>query len=164
MSAWPGWSPEDTLVLPIEDTPPSRAVLIDQRRFEPKHELHITLVGKRLGAELRSTLGERLDAATRPAFEALDWTFQRRGEAALIQRRVDRSEDGAATVIEFVELPAMPHFHRWLGELLGRQLPVPPAHVTLYTHAKAKGIGIPTPRALKSMLRRRLDLAALRPA
>lgn len=162
MSAWPGWTAENTLILPLDEAPPSHVIDIDGRRFEPKQELHLTLVGRRLGAELRATLGERLEAATRPAFEALDWSCTRLGDGALVQRL--RGDDAPATVIEFVDLPAMAHFHRWLGELLGRQLPVPPPHVTLYTHGATRGIGIPTPRALKAMLRSRLDTGALAPA
>ena len=55
-----------------------------------------------------------------------------------------------ASVIELVEIPALDFYYRWLGDLLGRQLAVPPAHVTLYTHGKARGIGIPAARHLRS--------------
>lgn len=159
MTAWPGWTPENTLILPLDEAAPGTAVELDGDRFDPKSELHVTLVGTALGRELRATLGDRLDAATRPAFEALDWSLARTGEAALLRR-----PRGEASIIEFVELPAMAFFHRWLGELLGRQLPVPPPHVTLYTQGRDRGIGVPTPRALRTLLRSRLDLAALRPA
>lgn len=165
MTPWPGWSNEDTLILPLDDAPPPAAVDFHGRRFEPKRELHVTLVGTALGRELRAVLGGRRDAATRPAFEALDWSLARTGEGALIERTGERGRaTRVATVIEFVELPAMAHFHRWLGGLLGRELPVPPPHVTLYTHGDARGIGIPTPRALRAMARARIEVSALRPA
>ena len=167
MTAWPGWTAEDTLILPLEDTPPTQAVVIDGRRYEPKGELHVTLVGSTLGRELRDTLGSRLDAATRPAFEALDWSVARSGRGAVLAATgaLDAGGRGAVgSVVEFVDVPALAHFRRWLGELLGRQLPVPPAHVTLYTAGRARGIGIPTPAALRRMQRARIELAALRPA
>lgn len=156
MTAWPGWSDDATLVLPLDDAPPAAPLDVGGRRFAPKAELHLTLVGRTLGAELRRVLGDRLDAATRPAFEALDWSPVRTGEHRLIEKP-GRSDDGThgivASVIELVELPALGFYHRWLGELLGRQLPVPPAHVTLYTHGKAAGIGIPTAQRLRAWSR-----------
>lgn len=164
MAAWPGWSDEDTLVLPLQDAPPTAPVEIDGRLFAPKDELHVTLVGARLGAELHRLLGPRREAATRPAFEALDWSLQRTGRGVLIEkhgRRDDRRDGPIAAVAEFVEVPALAHYYRWLGSLLGRELPVPPAHVTLYTHGRARGIGLPTLRALRALRRADIDPGAL---
>lgn len=153
MSAWPGWSNENTLVLPVDEPPPDSALDVGGRRFDPRKSLHITLVGRALGAELRQSLGERLEIATRPAFEALDWTHERSGRRLVIERE-DTTDDGSrgtvASVVELVELPALAYYYRWLGELLGRELPVPPPHITLYTHGKAKGIGIPTRQSLRA--------------
>lgn len=164
MNAWPGWSPRDSLILPLEDAPPATPVDIDGRRFEAKHDLHVTVVGTALGAELRQAFGPRLDAATRPAFEALDWQVERGGPRMLVEKPV-RAESGRTTVasiIELVELPAMVHFHRWLGELLGRQLAAPAPHITLYTHGLSKGIGIPSKGTLRRLMPRRLHDADLR--
>lgn len=164
MTNWPGWTDQDTLILPLDDASPRTPVHIEGRRLEPKRELHVTLVGTALGRELRATLGDRLDAATRPAFESLDWSLDRTGHGALIEKTGPLDDGGRgsiASIIEFVELPAMAHFHRWLGELLGRQLPLPPPHVTLYTHGRAKGIGVPTSSALRAWRRSALDIGAL---
>lgn len=163
MTQWPGWSDENTLILPLDEAPPAKPLDVDGRRFEPKGELHVTLVGRALGAELRRALGARLDAATRPAFEALDWSHAFTGERRLIEApcAADDGKPGpVASIIELVELPAMPYFHRWLGELLGRQVAVPPPHVTLYTHGRAKGIGLATPRLLRAHTRRVLEPSA----
>ena len=153
MTMWPGWSNENTLVLPLDDAPPGAPLDVDGRRFEPKDELHVTLVGPKLGAELQRVLGARLDAATRPAFDALDWSVERSGERLLVEKP-GTTDDGArgtvASVIELVEILALDFYYRWLGDLLGRQLAVPPAHVTLYTHGKARGIGISAARHLRS--------------
>ena len=35
-----------------DDAPPGAPLDVDGRRFEPKDELHVTLVGPKLGAEL----------------------------------------------------------------------------------------------------------------
>jgi len=161
MTAWPGWSSDDTLVLPLDDAPPGTPCTLDGREFAPKQELHVTLVGRELGAALRAALGDRLDAATRPAFEALDWSLARGGPRVLIEkpRRGDDGTPGTvASVIELVELPALDFFYHWLGQLLGRELAVPPAHVTLYTHRKAGGIGIPNLRSLRAWSRGEVDV------
>jgi hypothetical protein len=62
----------------------------------------------------------------------------------------------AHSIIELIDLPAMAHLHRALGRLLGRQLPVPPAHVTLYTAGCAQGIGVSSPARLRAFAVRRL--------
>lgn len=163
MPAWPGWSDRHTLILPLGDAPPDAPLDLDGRRFEPKDELHVTLVGTALGRELHEALGKRLEAATRPAFEALDWSHRRSGTGVLIEKiglRDDGRRGTVASIIQLVELPAMAHFHRWLGSLLGRQLPVPPPHVTLYTHGRAAEIGIATVNSLKSWRRVALSLRA----
>jgi hypothetical protein len=148
MTTWPGWSDDHTLVIPLDDAPPGTPLTLDGRAFAPKHELHLTLVGRALGNELLAVLGDRLDAATRPAFDALDWSFRRSGRRLLIER--PGNGEARASVIEPVELPALDFFYRWLGELLGRELAVPPAHVTLYTHPAGDGIGIPNRRSLRA--------------
>lgn len=163
---WPGFSDAHTLVLPLHDAPASAPLDIDGRRFAPKDELHVTLIGSALGRELHATLGDRREAAVRPAFEALDWSPVRTGVGAVIEKRGRRDDGGAgvvASIIEFVDLPALAFFSRWLGGLLGRQLPVPPPHVTLYTHGCAKGIGIPTEAKLRAWRRGGIDLRALLP-
>ncbi|AXK73289.1 hypothetical protein DWG18_14045 [Lysobacter sp. TY2-98] len=163
MTTWPGWSNDNTLLLPLADAPPTKGFDFDGRHFDAKKELHVTLVGRALGAELRRAFGERLDVATRPAFEALDWSCERTGQHRLIER-ADTGGDGergtVASVIELVHLPALDWYYRWLGDLVGRQLAVPPAHVTLYTHGKTRGIGIPTARSLRAWSRGAVPIPA----
>src|SRR3546814_3240457 len=61
--------------------------------------------------------------------------LERSGHCLLLRKSF--AEDGQASIahslVELVDLPAMAPFQRALGRLLGRQLPVPPPHVTLYT-------------------------------
>ncbi len=161
MNEWPGWSDTNTLVLALDAAPHRDPVVIAGRAFDPKSELHVTVVGRRQGAELRALFGDRLDAATRPAFEALDWRITRTGERRLIVRdglRDDGLRGEVGSVIEPVELPALAHYYRWLGSLLGRQLPLPPPHITLYTHGRAGGIGIPSARALRAWSKGPVDV------
>jgi len=142
-SAWPGWGSAGTLVVAIDPrawAPPLHPVEHDGRAFAPKHELHVTVVGTALGAQVRAAIAEgRVDGSgLRRAFTAQRWRLRRSG------RRVHLRKDAAVeSIIEPVALPAMARFHAWLGSALGRSLPVPPPHVTLYVRGDAAGIGVP---------------------
>ncbi|MDQ3205887.1 MAG: hypothetical protein M3Q40_05165 [Pseudomonadota bacterium] len=154
--AWPGWSAQKTLLLPVlaeHWPPPSRPVEIDGIRFAPKPELHITLLGGRLGRELHTGVGTRQKSRSlQHAFEAHAWRFRRTGKLLRLEKH-EFAEQGigrrAGSIIELVDLPALGAFYRCIEELLGRQLPVPPAHVTLYTFGRPQGVGVPDPGTLR---------------
>jgi len=167
---WPGWSQQKTLLLPIDPAAwpaPTVPVLLDGHHFVPKPELHVTLVGRALGQHLLASLGERRyrTLAARTAYESLDWTYVR--SHTLLRLEKHGAEGGAddrmGALIELIELPAMVEFHRQLGLLLGRELPVPPPHVTLYTAGKAKGIGVPNANALREFTVRPVAITELVP-
>ena len=150
-----------TLILPIDTDAwslPSQGVVVDGIAFAAKTELHITLIGSRLGRELYTTLApEFLRDQLDQAFAAQDWEFSRSGRLVLLTRRAQMATTTQAvaptrrSIIELVELPAMRPFHQTLGRLLGRQLSVPPAHVTLYTAGDPRGIGLPDPARLRAL-------------
>ena len=151
---WPGWTRQHTLLLPVPAAdwpPPAGPVTIDGCTLQPKHELHITLVGKALGRRLQDAAqsGAIAPDAARAAFEREDWRWTRTGHRTLLHappRR--RGGPGRHALVEHVELPAMARFHGALGALLGSDLPVPPPHVTLYVAGSRQGIGLPDPDTL----------------
>ncbi|WP_159016867.1 hypothetical protein [Cognatiluteimonas profundi] len=162
----PRLSPQHTLVLPIPPRawpPPPQAVTLDGLVFVPKRELHITLIGSVLGRELRAAVAGPLDAAIAAALAAQDWRFARSGRLLRLQKSID--DDGSTqtvgSIIELVDLPAMAPFHAALSRLLGRPLPVPPAHVTLYTQGSAKGISVPGAADLQRLTVRAVAAAEL---
>jgi hypothetical protein len=141
--AWPGWSAANTLVIAIDPrawAPPSQPVEHDGREFAPKHELHVTVVGKTLGAQARAAIaaGDLDEPTLRRAFTAQRWRLRRSGWRVHL-----RKDETVESIVEPVALPAMARFHAWLGRALGRSLPVPPPHVTLYVRGDAEGIGVP---------------------
>ncbi|GHA87405.1 hypothetical protein [Cognatilysobacter bugurensis] len=168
---WPGWSDEQTLVLPIPVdawAPPHAPIALDGIEFEPRDELHVTLAGRALGRQLHASLGERFrNCAVRAAFEAQDWRLERTHELLRL-RKVVRYKSGEERIshalIEQVRMPAMARFHQALGDLLGRKLPVPPPHVTLYTHGRIRGIGVPSPAKLRAWTVRAVDSRELEAA
>lgn len=153
----PAWTPAGTLLLPIAaDTwpPPACRVVLDGIDFAPKRELHVTLVGRALGQALRTAIAEGrfAPAVVRAAVEALDWRFERTGQLWRLEDTARRgTKPPRGSIIETVEMPAMAAFHARLGGMLGRRLPVPPAHVTLYTSGDDAGIGVPDDAALRRL-------------
>lgn len=152
-------TPPHTLVMPISPdvwARPSTPVRLGEVVFAPKDELHITLIGSRLGRELYQTFAAGfLRDRLRLAMAAQDWRFERTGR--LVQLAYPSAADAnvlrhgslRASVVELIDLPAMRFFHQALGALLGRELPVPPPHVTLYTAHDARGIGLASPLQLR---------------
>lgn len=150
----PGFPP--TLILPVPSTrwpPPVAPITVDGVTLAPKPELHITLIGNRLARELELALGPtRASAVVASAFATGDWGFARTGRRLLLRKPLppDGTPDFAFSFIELVELPAMAPLHAALGRHLGRQLPVPPPHVTLYTAGCDSGIGVTSPGRLRA--------------
>jgi hypothetical protein len=147
--------------------PPSSPVRLREGiELSPKSELHITLVGSQLGSELRRTFGEIfLGRALRAETGRLEWRFERSGRWLLLRKHGLGGAGGGVrlrhSLIEPVRLPAMAPLHRALGRLLGRQLPVPPPHVTLHVAGDARGIGLPSPSMLRACTLREVAAAEL---
>lgn len=149
-------APSCTRILPIPSTswvPPDAPIAIGGITLEPKRELHITLAGSALGTELQESFGDRTDALLDAEIEARDWHWERTGEYVLLRRPggTGGEQEAAYSLIEKVELPAMAGLHRALGRLLGRELPRPPPHVTLYVAGRERGIGVRSPRHLRAL-------------
>ena len=148
-------------VLPIPPdrwAPPSGPLRLDGLVLQPKPELHITLVGNALGRELHRVFGDRAGALAESAVAALDWEWVRTGERLLLRRTTGKPGEQvtAHSLIERIRLPAMARLHREMGRLLGRRLPVPPPHVTLYVAGREEGIGISSPARLRAFTVRRV--------
>ena len=141
--------------------PPAAPVTVDGIGLAPKPELHITLIGRRLANELRTTFDTTfLDTAIATAFDACDWTFTRTGRYLLLRKPIP-GQAVAHSIIERIELPAMVPFHHRLGRLLGRELPVPPPHVTLYVAGRDRGIDVASEAALRALQLRPVAAAEL---
>jgi hypothetical protein len=153
-SAWPGWGSEGGLVLAIPPAawaPPVAPVSHAGCTLAPKAELHVTVVGRALGAQLQAALAAGTLHAddVRAAFEAGPWRLRRSGWWQRLHRPASDEGPAADAVIERVALPAMARFHRRLARSLGRALPVPPPHVTLFVAGQAEGIGVPDVATLR---------------
>jgi hypothetical protein len=141
---WRGFGAGGTLVVPVDPAtwaPPAAPVTLGGVRFAPKRELHVTIVGKALGARLLAR-----EAEVAALYEPLDWRFARSHRLVHVRRVVAGTTE--QTLIERIAQPAMAAFHHSLARLLGEPLPVPPPHVTLYVAGTDDGIGLPDEETL----------------
>ncbi|NOQ89564.1 MAG: hypothetical protein GQ549_01315 [Gammaproteobacteria bacterium] len=131
--------------------------------FTPKDELHVTLIGTRLGSIImdeikqNKTIGKLLDKA----FEEIDWSFRQTGPVHILSRRKDNFIQ--KSIIMLIEMHGVTEFYdrlRALG-LLETNTPVPPPHVTMYTQNCPLGIGVPDRKTLDILSRKKLSVDAL---
>lgn len=156
---WPGWTPQMTLILPIPHElwpPPPMPIVLDGITFQPKQELHVTLIGRGLGQSLHDQperRGFRVQAV-RKAFGKQDWHFTRTGQCQRLEKRelAGRGRGRSiGSIVEHLDMPALPRFYDALAELLGRPLAIPPPHVTLYTFGRSQGIAVPDVTTLQRL-------------
>ena len=113
-----------------------------------EHVALLALMMTRVLARRLQELGQLDEATLEAAFaEAGPWRLRRSGWW-LPLRRAAADKPAAASVIEPVALPAMARFHARLGSAIGRTLPVPPPHVTVFVEGDAEGIGAPDAASL----------------
>ncbi|MDQ3289328.1 MAG: hypothetical protein M3Q42_13965 [Pseudomonadota bacterium] len=167
--SWPGWTPQKTLILPIPPDlwpPPSSTIALDGITFQPKHELHVTLVGRGLGQALHGEPGRRgfRVQAVREAFGRQNWDFERSGQFLRLEKRelAGRGRGRSiGSIVEHVRMPALARFYDELADLLGRKLAIPPPHVTLYTVGRSQGIAVPDVATLQRLAVREVKAGEL---
>ena len=141
---WPGFGARGSLALPLPAAQfrgLERRLRVEGMDLALKDEFHVTLLDKELGARAQQPApGGTLAARLPSLFAALDWRWRRSGARWLLFEAKDGVE--AHTVIELLEMPALNDFRRDFGRLLGEPVPATPAHVTLYMHNTAIGIGL----------------------
>ena len=68
----------------------------------------------------------------------------------------------AESIIVMVEVPGIRRFYREIGRILGREIEVPPTHVTLYTYGGLCGIGLPTQEDFERYVTREVPMNELK--
>jgi len=150
-----------TLVLNIPPSlwkPPTASVVIDGETYAPKDELHVTLLGRALLEEIETQLSLRLRRRLWAEARNRQWRIDRGGDLHLLEH-FDPATPGAPSarsIVEMIMLDGAEAFYQSLEHQVGRQLPRPPTHVTLYTLRDAGGIGIPDAGSLRRLTVRTL--------
>ena len=139
--------------------------LAEKNGFEQKGEFHITVLGFKNGGEVKKALKALPEAERQNTIlqikslvDSTDWSFVFEPQRFHISKEYvspDPKNKGAElrerreSYIQMVNLPGMKIFYDKLNSILGTNLEVPPAHITLYTGGDDKekskmGIGINT--------------------
>jgi hypothetical protein len=138
--------------------------------FDPKDEVHITVVGRALGQELEEALEANPRLITRlkkeveeAAWRRDGWSYRKRDELYHVSQDKQRSNAQgevevihAESIILMIEAPGIEEFYEKLGQMLEKDLKVPPVHVTLYTYGDPFGIALPTQAAFEEFVTRRV--------
>lgn len=147
----PKFNPENcTLLLDVDQNLPGLygPDLISEasrNEFEKKSEIHITVLGFQNGKKVMETLAQTADQTQiikqiESLAKELEWSFELRPEKFYISRESRQS------IIQLVKLEDMARFFDRLNEILGTDLEIPPAHITLFTKGTDEksriGIGV----------------------
>ncbi|MBT8134808.1 MAG: hypothetical protein KJO03_09875 [Gammaproteobacteria bacterium] len=156
-SKWPGINAKDTVLidLPYESFHLSEdPVVIDGIYFTAKEELHVTLVGEKVGTILQNKIRQNSTSSEvlEHAFDDIDWSFNRSGPIHILSR-FNKKRILQKSVIMLIDMPGVTKFYQRLKSLglISGKTPVPPAHVTLYTYNCSLGIGVPSNKVLASL-------------
>lgn len=127
--------------------------------FQPKQELHITIISQDAGMLLKRLENYPEDAAAIQDLVVSDsWEYRKLPEWYYVAEAPDKE-----TIIQMVELPGLHAFLRELSKLVGQSMTIPPTHVTLYTRGTERGISIPDQAAFKDLVRASLQPEELMP-
>ncbi len=128
--------------------------------FQPKGELHITIVSQDAEA-----LKKHLAKAPEDQEEiddlvlSTDWSYRKRTDLYYIAKDPDTE-----SIIQMVDVPMLEAFLKDLSKLVGQGIVLPPTHVTLYVRGTEKGIGIPNEAVLKELVKAPVQPEDVQPA
>jgi hypothetical protein len=132
---------DESLVFPVKLDLPA-CLQLGGRDWFRKSEFHVTTFTPGDLADAFDVAGTALLHAGEQCRDELT-----RGRSIRFDGRIARvhAEDGRQTLIAFCGVGGLEDVYRQLSAVVGRTLPVPPTHVTLYTAQPGmKGIGLST--------------------
>ena len=158
---WPGINAKGTVLINLEFESflvSKVPVLIDSLYYTPKDELHVTLVGEKVGLILQHKIKQDLKniEVLVHIFESIDWAFNKSGPVHILSR--SNKSKVQNSIIMLIDMPGMTTFYQQLKSsgLIPGKTPIPPAHVTLYTYNCPFGIGVPSNKTLRSLSKKNL--------
>ena len=153
---WPGFNEEGAVIisLPVETfCLAENTIDCYGDTFIPKDELHVTLIGTRSGSIILDEIKQNktIDQLLEKAFEEIDWTFSQTGPVHILSRKKDNIVQ--KSIIMLIQMDGVTKFYNRLIELglVKDDIPVPPAHITMYTHNCPLGIGVPDKKTLNTL-------------
>ena len=140
-----------TILLPINKALlrlPGESVTIDEIQFSQKPEVHVTLVGRKVGELLTKAdggLGLVFDSIRR-IIDETPWSISQ--SSRYIQLHKVKPIEGsietidARSIIELVNIAGAEDFYRKLSKIVGTEVLPPPLHMTIFTNTDPEGIGV----------------------
>lgn len=153
---WPGFSEQGSVIISLAHDAvhiPKNILVLQDTAFTIKDELHVTLLGSKLGSVLKekTTLHQGTEKWLKQTFESIDWSFRQTGPVHILSRKKGRNFQ--QTIIMLIEMHGFNHFYSKLRSsgIIDSDTPVPPPHITLFTYNCQTGISVPSIEALKEL-------------
>jgi hypothetical protein len=121
--------------------------------FQPKRELHITIISKDAGVIMAHLTRHPEDVEDiLDLVVSTNWSFYRLNTFYYVQEKPE-----VETIIQMVEIPALQSFLGELSRLAGHGFLMPPTHITLYERGAEKGIAIPDQHSLQHLMKTQIQ-------
>jgi hypothetical protein len=153
---WPGFNAKGDVLIDLKPDSFCLAempVLVQGERFTPKQELHVTVIGEKVGLMLQRQIKRdpETNKVLESIFESIDWSFEKTGPVHVLSR-LNRGVL-QKSIIMLINMPGVAAFYQQLKSLslVSDNTPLPPAHITLYTYNCPLGIGVPNDGVLDSL-------------
>lgn len=163
---WPSFNDNGTVLINLDPDAfclSERDIEVDGAVFTPKDELHVTLIGTKLGSIILEKVKQdkSIDGLLGKAFEDIDWSFEQTGPVHILSRK--KGKIFQKSIIMLIEMPGVAEFYQqlMLRGLIDAEIPLPPPHVTMYTHNIPLGIGVPGQKMLNILSRKTLTVNEL---
>ncbi len=163
---WPGVNDDGTVLIELSAESfclATRDIEVLGEIFTPKDELHVTLISGEIGLRIQKKIKQdkTIDSLLAKTFEEIDWSFGQAGPVHILSSATKKIIQ--QSIIMLVEMPGVTEFYDQLKALglIEMTTPVPPAHVTMYTHNCPLGIGVPNQKTLNVLTRKKISVNAL---
>ena len=144
----------------------STAQKLNANGFQPKEELHVTVLSFKNGNKVAKALKAlpqderqaRIDTIN-VAAQVTEWSISPTGEMYGIEKQYDGEDEPRRSLVELVDCPQITAFYDTVASVVPAvELEIPPAHVTLGTQGNPQGIALNSQEEL-SQFGHRVELA-----
>ena len=163
---WPGINESSTVLIELAADSfclAKNEIKVFGETFTPKEELHVTLIGSKLGLIFQHKIKQNkaINTLLKNIFEDINWSFKQTGPVHILSR--NKGKVIQKSIIMQLDMSGLTTFYDQLKAhgLIDLETPVPPPHVTMYTQNCPSGIGVPSDDALNILSSKTLSLNSL---
>lgn len=168
-----GFTKEGRLIIPLSKEEfglLDRKIQFRDKVFDPKDEVHITVMGRALSGKVAEAIQANplLESQIGRAIDEMDRTYEKLDKMYHVAKGIKPEEGGgdqiiqAESIIVMVKAPGIERFYERLRQIMGKVPKVPPLHVTLYTHNYSLGIGLSSQADFDKYVTRKVSANELR--